>query len=420
MRICFNSLNSEFVRKVFSILSGATVAHAISFFTLPIVTAIYPPEEFGKFHVLLSIITLFSIIGSFKFELAIVIPNSERESSAVLSLSLVFLLITTVFYGLGFFIFGEWILGKLNAEILNPYLFVIVIGIGLAGFKNILHFLLVRKELFGLMAKNDVILAGSSQTCKIACGLVSPSFMGLVISHIAGLLLYVFLVVRRVPLRMDADWEDFKYAFSKHKKFFLYNTPTVLLNTFSLHLPVLLIGRFHGAEAVGYYVLAARLLDTPMGMIGNAVGQVYYQSASDAYQRGTDGLVRLFSQTVTALSILGLFLIIMAYFFSDLVIPLLFGQEWGISIVLLKIMLLWKFFGFVMAPISLSFSVVGKQSIELIVNAIFSTGFRLTAMLLFNDTLFEQLIALSASACVYYIVYTFITYICIVRTKENT
>ena len=65
----------------------------------------------------------------------------------------------------------------------------------------------------------------------------------------------------------------------KYKDIPLFSTLISLLNTISNQLPIFLLTRFFGFASAGLYGLSHRVVAAPMGLIGQSVGEVFYQKA---------------------------------------------------------------------------------------------------------------------------------------------
>jgi len=72
--------NSEFFRNVATLISGTSLAQAFSVLIYIILSRIYTEEDFGVFGLYMNILNITVIFSTAKYELAILLPKSERES----------------------------------------------------------------------------------------------------------------------------------------------------------------------------------------------------------------------------------------------------------------------------------------------------------------------------------------------------
>ncbi len=401
---------SEFTKNVVKIFSGFAVVNIISFAVLPVLTRLYSTEDFGNFQLLLSIIITFSVISSLKYEMAIVLPKDECESSHIVVVSLLALLVTTGMYSILFFCGITFLLDLLNAKALESYSYLILVGIFLAGLIQVLNYTLIREKYFGDLSKNRIYQTLLTQGSSICLGLLNPSFFGLFISQIVGNVLAVFLVFKKNILNYKSiDLKKLKFYAFKYKKFPLVNTLSVFINTLSLQLPVFMFAKYYGPEVIGFYMLAKTLLSKPLDLIGGSVSHVYFQAASEAFHKSTSDLLAIYKDTVKKLIIIGIFPAIIVIFLAPFLIKFILGEMWIQSGIYMQIIIFWEYFNFVNSPISTTFLIINKQEVALILRSL-SLFIRFFSMYYFrNDPIF-MLWALSISAGIYYICYNLLVY----------
>ncbi len=411
-------LKSDFSKNILKLTSSSILTILISLISLPIVTRIYDPSVFGEFQVLISIIGIISIVVSFKYEMAIVLPKNATEANAVYSLSIILLLLTTSTFSLIFYFFGSWFLSFLNAEALEPYLFLLIIGIFLSGLVQIAGYVLTREKNFHKLGNNRVIESASAQGLKIGIGLISPTFLGLFISQLVGYLLNIYLTMRKSKISFTFSKKKILAVFKKYNKFLLYSTPAMFVNTVALQLPIFFIVKHFGVESLGYYALAVKLIDIPLGVVGNAISQVYYKEAADKFNIGVDRLLSLYKNTLKKLILFMIVPAILIYLLAEPMIPYILGENWIVTGQIMSILVIWKFFEFINAPISTTLMVLNKQNIDLFLKIFLSFGLRLIVLMIFNDSLIEMMYALTISAAIYYSTFNLITYFILRRKNE--
>lgn len=389
---------------------SSTVAIAIALVSLPIITRIYPPEDFGQFQILLSTVGVLSVITSFRYEMAIVMPKGRNEASAVYTLALIFLILTTFLISLAFFFLGGAFLQLLNAEVLEPYLFLMCVAIFLAGLVQVHRYAITRERRFKELGSNQVIETASAQGMKISLGLLSPTFLSLFVSQVVGYILSIVLAMKYKQTNLSFSTRKLGWALKKYHRFILYNTPAVLLNTVALQLPVFMIARYLGPEFVGYYVLAIKLIEVPLKIVGNAISQVYFKQAADIFHSGPENLLRLYRRTVAKLALAMSLPTILVFVLAEPVVPYILGQNWSEVGSIMMFVVVWKFFEFINYPVSSTLTVINEQHIDLGLKLVFSLGLRFAALVLFNESQAEFLIALVASASFYYIIFNLVAY----------
>ncbi len=136
----------DFSRNVLTLLTGTTIAQAIPVAMAPIMARIYSPEDFGVLTLFLSISTIFSVVATGRYELAILLPKKEEDALSVMLLALVinfavsFLLFAVVF------LFNQNICNWLNNDMISIWLYFIPLAILLNGIIQTLNYWLNRKK----------------------------------------------------------------------------------------------------------------------------------------------------------------------------------------------------------------------------------------------------------------------------------
>lgn len=412
-------IKSDFTKNVIKHFSGTAGANLITIISLPILTRIYSPDDFGLFQLMLSTVLTFSVISSLKLELAVVIPKYNVVSNTVFKLALIVLLITTTIFTLLFFLLGELILSFLNAEKLSPYVLYISFGIFANGLFQLVQYVPIRKKEYSFLARTKIIQSGLSQSSSLTAGLLGANFLGLYLSMVAGLLLNVLLLLRKKKdLFSIPSKKRLLTVLKRYKKFPLINTPMTFLNTAANELPVFMFTFYFGPEVVGFYMAANRLIKRPISMIGQSLSQVYFQSASEAYNKGGSYIIKLFRKTVFRMSLLVGFPLLVVVFWGPDLISLILGNEWRVSGVYMQILSFWLFFQLVNYTVGTTFLIIDKQEIGFYL-IIISLIVRFLSMYIFRETVIEMMIALSISAGLFYFIYIIVMYLLLKKKIEG-
>lgn len=167
------------------------------------------------------------------------------------------------------------------------------------------------------------------------------------------------------------DWHVFKklkiihlkVAFKRYDKFPKYSTLEAFANAGSIQIPMLLIAFYAiGAEA-GYLMVAMQLLSAPMSLIGKAVSQVYLSSGAESYHRGE--LTAFTYKTIINLAKIAFLPLLLAAVASPFILPLVLGEDWQRTGVLIAWMAPWFFMQFITSPVSTSLHITGNQKTAL-------------------------------------------------------
>lgn len=406
----FLNLGSDFTKNVAKVFSGSAIATVISVITLPIITKLFTPDDYGLYQLLLSFITIFISISSLKYEMAMVLPKEKHVSRRIFQLALIVLLTTTFLFSLLLYFAGSLLFELLNAERLQPYLIYIAFGIFIGGLIEILKYALLAQKKFSQMATFRVAQTTTTQAMAIGIGYFSPSFIGLFISHISGSVIHIilFLSKNKLPFKLDPVIKLKKIA-SEYSKFPAVNATSVFIGNLAIQLPVFMFSIYFSAEIIGLYLLAYKCVYLPMNFLSSAVSQVYFAKAADAYQRSAKELLETYKTLIIKLSLFGLLPLVVVVFFAPFLTKIIFDEEWLQAGFYMQIIIFWIYFQFINASVGTSLSVINKQEYGLYL-IIISLIARFLAMYFFRDNPEEMLIALTVTVSLFYISYNFMIY----------
>jgi len=116
---------SASARHVLTLMTGTTLAQAIALAISPILTRLYAPEQFGVFALYLSIVALLAIVATGRYELAIVLPESDVDAWHLCALALLIAAAVSVSTLLGVWIFGERIAARVGDARMADWLFIV-------------------------------------------------------------------------------------------------------------------------------------------------------------------------------------------------------------------------------------------------------------------------------------------------------
>lgn len=372
---------SSFSNDVLKLVSGTTIAFAVTLLAAPFLTRFYSPEDFGNLAIFVSIISILGVVGCLRYQMAILIPEEDDEAASVFNLSLISAVIVTLVTLLLVLLGGRFFLRLIDAIQLSSLLWLIPPTIALEGINLALIYWNIRRKRYIRMSLarfgNSFTMTGTQVSLGFLWGasnlvLIGAYSLG---SFLSGVYLFTSTFKK--------DWNLFRDNFrarsilqcaKRYRKFPLYDVWAVLLNNFSWALPAFMLSAFFSPTIVGYYSLGHRLLRMPMSLIGQAVSQVFFQRASVArYEENLSQVVEdIFRRLVT----IGLMPFLVLSVTGEEVFSIVFGQNWAEAGVYVQIMAVWTFFWFISSPLSNIFRLLEQQEFSLKINVlIFATRF---------------------------------------------
>lgn len=373
--------NTSFAGDVLKLVSGTTIAQLLGILAAPVLTRLYAPEAFGLAAVFASITSIMGVIACLRYELAIMLPESDEEAANLLGVSLMFailislLTVPIVWWG------GDTLAGWLNAPNLTSYLWLAPLAVLFAGIFTALNYWNSRTKRFGRLSIARVTASVATTTAQLGAGFAGFASGGALIGASVGGSMLATTVLGAQIWRDDRKvflgsirWREMTQGIKRYRKFPLYDIWSALLNTISWQMPAFLLSAFFSSTVVGYYALGFRILQLPMSLIGQSIGQVFFQRASEANLQGN--LAPLVEAVFRRLVMIGMFPMLMLAIIGHDLYAVVFGANWAEAGVYTQILAVWAFFWFISSPLSTLFSVLERQEQGLKLNlVIFTTRF---------------------------------------------
>jgi len=178
---------SELFRNTSILISGTVIAQLIPIMLQPILRRFYSPETFGAYSIYLSLLGIFVVISSLKYELAIVLPKKDRDAANLLFVTVCINLIFNLALLLIIVSFKNQILLFLNlSEKYALYLYFIPLGTFLFNLYQGINYFLIRKKQFFPISINKFVRRGTEGIGQISL-IASSSSAGLVIDSLKKL-----------------------------------------------------------------------------------------------------------------------------------------------------------------------------------------------------------------------------------------
>jgi O-antigen/teichoic acid export membrane protein len=310
-----------------------------------------------------------------RYELAIVLPDNDREAANLLAVCLVItfliagLTIPVIWYG------HDRILAWANMLALAPYLWLIPLAVLNHGIFTALNYWNTRTKYFTRLSIARVISQAAGTGTSLGLGLVGYASGGSLIASSLGGQAVATTVLGGQILRDNGrylvssiTWRDMWAAVKRHSKFPLYSSWGALINNASWQIPVLMLGFFFSPTLAGFYSLGFRLIQMPLGLIGGAISQVFFQRGVEAHSSGE--LCALVESLFSRMLIIGLFPTMILMLIGADLFSFVFGQEWREAGVFTQILAPWALIWFLSSPLSMVYAIQDKQKNELVMQGV--------------------------------------------------
>lgn len=355
-----------------TLMTGTSVAQAIPVAISPILTRLYSPDQFGVFALFVAVATVLGAIANGRYELAVMLPDDEEDA---LNLAALGLLIST---GLSVLLLAAvLLLGRQTAAFMGnadirPWLYLMPVSVFFSGLYNVLNYYNSRIKRFPDIAKANVYKALILAAVQLCMGLVKPGASGLIVGQVlsgigANMRLARNTLKGKGNVRTLISADRMKRNARRYSDFPKFSLPAVFANTLSSNIANVLISRFYSTHALGHYALVQRVMGMPAALLGNAIGQVFFQRASDERRR-TGSAKQVFLQTFRKLLIISIPIYLVMYFVVEDVFVVIFGEPWREAGSLARILTPLFAVRFVVSPLSLMTQVSLKNRLGLLGN----------------------------------------------------
>lgn len=347
---------SEFGRNVLKLMTGTAFAQALPIAIAPVLTRLYTPEEFGVYYVFAALVALLSVVGTGRYEWAILIPGEAREAMHVALAGGLACTGFSLVLAVPILLAGASIALWLGEPAIGPWLWTIPVSVFLQGWYNVLHLWHNRNKRFGVLTANQFLVGGGNAVARTGFGFGFAGVAGLVwgtlLAWAVGLGAYIWQVVRwegRV-------WQGFSRAELRRQAYRFRHFPGRLLfgtlfNKATFEIPPILINLFYQAAAAGNFGQMQAVIRRPLQMIGRAFEEVFKQRASEEI-REFGHCKYIFFKTLKKLSLVGAFPFILFFFAAPWLFAWVFGEPWRTAGEYARLFTLPFYLQFVVSPLS--------------------------------------------------------------------
>ncbi len=281
----------SFIGATATLASGSGVGQALVIVTSPLLTRLYEPADFGVLAVYSAIIAFLILLASLRYELAILLPRSDRVAGAILVLCSVVLggftgAVVLGVWGVGW-VAPQWVDGLLLGE----YLWLLPLAALCGGAYKVASFWALRKQGFRRVALTRLAQDGTMVGVQIGAGLFSMGGLGLVLGHLLGVTVAAGALMRTVAgeVRRAVKGLGAKQVIvmaRRYRRFPMFMAWGDFANAAGKQLPVLFFASLFGPATAGLYLLANRVANAPVALVSDAVNKVFLSLGAAARHQG--------------------------------------------------------------------------------------------------------------------------------------
>ncbi len=353
---------SEFIRSVSTLMTGTVVAQLISYLIYPLITRIYSQDEMGDLGLYMRWVALIAAIATARYEVAVPIPKEESKGFLLYRLALrigiVTVLASFVLFCLYYTLQG-WTQNHLFFAVL------VVFSAYSAVWINSSTAWAVRRKNYRQISTQRIVNSFGVNGFRYAFGLIGWGSVGLLLGSFLGSAVSGILFLKEFfGFKKHKDYQEPKSTLKEiAREYEVYPKVNLMHVILDMGVDVALaslIVLYYDKASFGSFSHAYLMLKLPISLVGQSVGQVFYQHCSKCVNEGRT-IYPDFIKTVRSLILIGILPFTILFFYGETLFPFVFGEQWQESGRFAEWMAPMLFVNFIISPLSTLMLVLNKQ-----------------------------------------------------------
>lgn len=320
---------TSFKYAVAQIMMGTGCAQFLTAISAIVIARLYSVETFGIYSVFIAAVMILFPMMSWRYDQVVLMARSDEEACVSTSLSIIMILSMGALSYLVVFVSGDDLAPRIGLTGFSIYLLPLsAVVIAMA---SLYRYWTMRNSNFKTVSVGRISNVVARCSVQIGGGLAGASLYALLGGQVFGDVIESAILKKRsgakaVGLKLSTDLQKMALCARTHWKQSLLNAPSSLLDVMAVQAPIFLLGYFFSPLVVGWYALGNRLLNLPISLLGQSVGEVYFQRASAHYGKYEyrKNIVKL----AGTLFLSGIIPSVLLYFFSPSLFSFIFGEKW--------------------------------------------------------------------------------------------
>lgn len=361
----------RFARSVSILAGGTATSQALGVLCAPLLTRLYSTEDFGNYQIYFSLLSFAIVLACLRYELAVMLPESESEAANVLGVAFGCTLMMSILTGAS----AVWAsyttrsLGKIDA--LRHYMWIFPVTVFAAGIYQALSYWAFRGKSFTSVSRTKILQIATQILVQVGLGaLLRVGLPGLLFGDATGRLAGSASLIKDTAKKEKIDWQSITpramwNAAVRYRNFPFISSLSGFLTTAGNSLPMLLIAQWYGVQVLGWLAIADRVMGAPSGLIGQAVSQVYMPEAASLARTDPQGLRSLFRITIRKLVLIPAIPCMIVVLFGPTLFALVFGEPWREAGNYARLLVIMHYVNFVAWPFAPTLTILERQGQQL-------------------------------------------------------
>lgn len=319
------------VRSGAAVLIGRGATVVLGFVATAVLARILTPQDFGLIGMAAAFIALITNLA----ELGLPLATVQRAHVTEAQVNALFWLNAAL--GVAVALIGAALSYPISWFYGEPELGAIMIALSLAfipmGLSAQHRALLRRRMRFAAISIIEVSALAAAIACSISMALLGAGYWALVVLSVGA------LAYQAIGFWIACDWRPGRPAraagLGSMLRFGAFLSGTQVLGTVARNVDRILIGRFFGAAAAGYYMNAHRLLLMPVAQLNLPLSTVAIPTLS-RLQNEPERYRLFYRRGVEAIAAVSLPAVLACLISADHLVPAVLGEQWKESIPIFK------------------------------------------------------------------------------------
>lgn len=275
-------IRSNFFKSFIILASGSLIAQLVTALVSPAMTRLFTTTSIGEYTYVLSVVNLFYPVIALQYDYMIVTEKDEDKVFALLKLSFILLIISTVLITVGYLM--------INFHQKKVGLIAVILSIMMLsnGFVDIIGNYNNRYKQYSLISETYITRSLAQNLLMLLAGYFKLGIIGLLLSQAIGSLVGLkkqsSLLIKERKKVVTSSFSKMKEVMIKYRNQALYTTPAVFMGSFSYNALNIFIAQFYGNSILGLYSMSYRILGMPVNLVSNNLAKVFYEEAAREYE----------------------------------------------------------------------------------------------------------------------------------------
>lgn len=361
------------MRGVAVLFMGSAAGRLVSMAAIPALTRIYSPADFGVLAVFTALVAVLTPVSTLRYPLALPLPRHDGMAMNIVVLSIGLMIIFCTATAILLWAWGAELLNIFSMRILEPWWWLITIGVFAASSYELLSLWATRKRAYRIIARTNVWQSGAGAIVKIVLGLAAYKPAGLLLGQLvtqsggAGLFIRGFWSDFRFNWRF-VRWSRIRTIAASYRGFPAYRAPSQLLMVLAQQIPLLFMAGMFDVQTTGQFGMALMILALPVSLIANSAANAFYAEAARLGARQSFAIKEMLRVVLVRLALCAVPPALLLYFGAERFVPLLVGPSWHQAAAFAATLSIYVLFQFIQTPVSYIFFLFDGQRALLLLN----------------------------------------------------